>query len=131
MRVTLHQNFKTISWSQTREAFSPSSYADSPRHMHEYSRCNCVCSSLWASRSVRCWMYLVKWQKGLPHAYILIWLYDKIISNEIDDVICAEIPDADVDKDLYEVKTKNMIHGPCGILNPNSLCMIDGKYSKR
>jgi hypothetical protein len=69
--------------------------------------------------SVRCWMYSVEWQKrGLPHAHILIRLYNKITSNEIDDVICAEIPDADVDKNLHEVVTKNMIHGPCGTLNP-------------
>jgi hypothetical protein len=54
-------------------------------------------------------MYSVEWQKrGLPHAHILIWLYNKITSNEIDDVICAEIPDVDVDKDLHEVVTKNM-----------------------
>ncbi|VDM92856.1 unnamed protein product [Onchocerca ochengi] len=65
--------------------------------------------------SVRCWMYSVEWRKrGLPHAHILVWLYNKITSNEIDDVICAEIPYANVDKDLYEVVTKNMIHGPCG-----------------
>ncbi|VDO41518.1 unnamed protein product [Onchocerca flexuosa] len=76
-------------------------------------------------------MHSVEWQKrGLPHAHILIWLYHKITSNEIDDVICAETPDAAVDKDLYEVVTKNMIHGPCGTVNPKSLCMIDGKYYK-
>ena len=40
--------------------------------------------------SVRCWMYSVEWQKrGLPHAHILIWLHNKITSNEIDDVISA------------------------------------------
>ncbi len=75
---------------------------------------------------------LVEWQKrGLPHENILIWLYGKITSNEIDNVICAEIPNADVDKDLCEVETNNMIHGPCCTLNPNSPCMINGKCCKR
>ncbi|GFQ70197.1 helitron_like_N domain-containing protein [Trichonephila clavata] len=82
--------------------------------------------------SVCCWMYSVEWQKrGLPHAHILIWLYNKITSDEIDDVISAEIPRADVDKDLHAVIIKNMIHGPCGTLNPNSPCMVDGKCSKK
>ncbi|GFW51845.1 helitron_like_N domain-containing protein [Trichonephila clavipes] len=82
--------------------------------------------------SVRCWMYSVEWQKrGLPHAHTLIWLCNKITSNEIDDVICSEIPDVNIDKDLHEVVVKNMIHGPCGTFNPNSPCMIDGKCSKR
>ncbi|VDO26371.1 unnamed protein product [Onchocerca flexuosa] len=67
----------------------------------------------------------MEWQKSeLPHAHILIWLYDKISSNEIDDVISTEIPDPDVDKDLYEVVTKNMIHGLCDTLNPKSPYMI-------
>ncbi|VDP19907.1 unnamed protein product [Onchocerca flexuosa] len=61
----------------------------------------------------------------------MIWLYEKITSNEIDNVICAEISDADVDKDLYEIVMKNMIHGPCDTLNPKSPRMIDGKCSKR
>ncbi|GFY66117.1 helitron_like_N domain-containing protein [Trichonephila inaurata madagascariensis] len=53
---------------------------------------------------VRCWMYSVEWQKRvLPHTHILIWLYNKITSDEIDDVIFAEIPRADVDKDLREL----------------------------
>jgi hypothetical protein len=82
--------------------------------------------------SVRCWMYSVEWQKrGLPHAHILIWLHKKITSNEIDDVISAEIPDKNVDKGLHDIIVKNMIHGPCGALNENSPCMAKGRCTKQ
>ncbi|GBP96607.1 hypothetical protein EVAR_89207_1 [Eumeta japonica] len=78
------------------------------------------------------WMYSVEWQKrGLPHAHILIWLVEKIRPNEVDAVISAEIPNVQVDPGLHEVVIKNMIHGPCGTLNQNSPCMMDGKCSKR
>lgn len=78
------------------------------------------------------WMYSVEWQKrGLPHAHILIWLVEKIRPNEIDDVICAEIPDSETDPELYEIVIKHMIHGPCGNFNKESPCMVDGKCSKR
>ncbi|VDO33683.1 unnamed protein product [Onchocerca flexuosa] len=41
--------------------------------------------------TLRCRTYSVEWQKrALPHAHMLIWLFDKIISNEIDDAICDE-----------------------------------------
>ncbi|VDN00504.1 unnamed protein product, partial [Onchocerca ochengi] len=114
----------------------PSSYAGNPRHMHEYAQDDCIGSPIRASRpihySVRCLMYSVGWQKsGLPHAHVLIWLYHKITSNEIDNVICAKIPNADVDKDLHEVMRINMIHGTCGTLNPKLLRIIDGKCSKQ
>ena len=82
--------------------------------------------------SVRCWMYSVEWQKrGLPHAHVLNWLHYKITSNEIDDVISAEIPDENVDKGLYDIVVKNMIHGPCGALNKNSPCMAKGRCTKQ
>ncbi|XP_018804180.1 PREDICTED: uncharacterized protein LOC108978385 [Bactrocera latifrons] len=68
---------------------------------------------------VRCWMYYAEWQKrGLPHAHILLWMVEKIRPDEIDLIICAEIPDPEVD-------------GPCGEHNHESPCMIDNKCSKR
>jgi hypothetical protein len=77
-------------------------------------------------------MYSIEWQKrGLPHAHILIWLKDKIKSDQIDSIISAELPDRQQDLRLFEIIVKNMIHGPCGSINPNSSCMKDGKCTKR
>ncbi|XP_026475763.1 uncharacterized protein LOC113380958 [Ctenocephalides felis] len=65
----------------------------------------------------RCWLYSVEWQKrGLPHAHILLWLINKVRSVEIDNIISAEIPDKNVDEELFDIITTNMIHGPCGTL---------------
>ncbi|XP_063909824.1 uncharacterized protein LOC135127310 [Zophobas morio] len=80
----------------------------------------------------RCWMYSIEWQKrGLPHAHILIWLVEKIVPTQIDDIITAELPNAEEDPELFEIVKKNMIHGPCGGHNPHSPCMKDGKCTKK
>ncbi|XP_044592333.1 uncharacterized protein LOC123270358 [Cotesia glomerata] len=81
---------------------------------------------------VRCWMYSVEWQKrGLPHAHILLWMSEKIRPDEVDAIICAEIPDSETDPELYKVVTTTMIHGPCESHNKESPCMIENKCSKR
>ncbi len=76
-------------------------------------------------------VYTIEFQKrGLPHAHILLWVErsDKSVdAAEIDDVICAEIPDKDLNPELYEAVSEYMVHGPCGVLNKNSPCMDSDK----
>lgn len=78
--------------------------------------------------------YTIEFQKrGLPHAHIIIWLEesDKCHStDEIDELICAEIPDKTVDPVGYDSISKFMIHGPCGSYNLNCPCMREGKCTK-
>lgn len=81
---------------------------------------------------VQCFMYSIEWQKrGLPHVHILLWLKEKLRPNQIDDIISAEIPDPEVDKDLYDTIVRNMVHGPCGTRNSASPCMKEGKCTKK
>ena len=72
-------------------------------------------------------IYVVEFQKrGLPHAHILLIMDhdDKIRDVEgIDNIICAEIPDRNIDPNLYDIVTSNMMHGPCGPTHSDSPCM--------
>ncbi|GBP72592.1 hypothetical protein EVAR_50894_1 [Eumeta japonica] len=77
-------------------------------------------------------MYSVEWQKrGLPHARILLWLEEKIHLNDIDKLISAEFPDRNEDSILYDIIKTHMLHSMCEVINSNSPCMKDGRYSKR
>ncbi|XP_073133484.1 uncharacterized protein [Henckelia pumila] len=46
-------------------------------------------------------------------------------------VVRAEIPSRTKEPNLFEAVTNHMIHGPCGLFNPNSPCMSDGICKKK
>ena len=101
--------------------------------------------SSWVFGKVSAFLWVIEFQKrGLPHAHILIILSDEdrpSTSEDIDNMISAEIPP---DPNLFPpnsearlqatqleaIVLKNMVHGPCGKINPSSPCMQDGKCSK-
>ncbi|XP_024015921.1 uncharacterized protein LOC112089176 [Eutrema salsugineum] len=79
-------------------------------------------------------IYTIEFQKrGLPHAHIVLFLRpeDKLpTGDDIDKIICAEIPDKETDPHLYEIIGDVMMHGPCGALDRDSVCMADGRCTK-
>jgi len=48
----------------------------------------------------------------------------------LSTLISAEIPNIQTHPTLHEYVVKHMMHGPCGVFNPNFVCMRDGKCIK-
>ena len=79
-------------------------------------------------------MHTIEFQKrGLPHVHLLLFLHPDnkySSSNDIDHIISAKIPSHENDPELYTLVQNHMVHGPCGILQPKSPCMKEGKCSR-
>jgi len=72
-------------------------------------------------------------KKGIPHAHIVLTLDEesKLKSPEdIDGIICAEIPDKEKSPKLFKLVTHHMLHQHCCQENTNAPCMKDGVCSK-
>ncbi|GBN21618.1 hypothetical protein AVEN_247402-1 [Araneus ventricosus] len=81
---------------------------------------------------VNCHMYTIEWQKRrLLHDHILIWLKDSLHFQRVDDFNSVEIPNPQEDPDCSCIRTKQMVHGPCGSINPHSPYIKDGICTKR
>ena len=61
--------------------------------------------------------YSIEWQKrGLPHAHMIITLVSRDKPRTIEDInrlMCAQIPDKETQPLLYELVKQYQIHGPC------------------
>ncbi|GBN76206.1 hypothetical protein AVEN_195712-1 [Araneus ventricosus] len=51
--------------------------------------------------------------------------------HRVDDFISAEISNSQEDPDLFCIVTQQMVHGPCGSLNPHSQFIKDGICTKQ
>nr|GEY28783.1 DNA helicase [Tanacetum cinerariifolium] len=79
--------------------------------------------------------YLLEFQKrGLPHCHTLLWVYSSSKIQDaahIDEYISAALPDLVEDHKGYRVVSKLMMHGPCGVANPNAACTEKRISNKR
>ncbi|CAI4220476.1 unnamed protein product, partial [Auanema sp. JU1783] len=78
----------------------------------------------------------IEYQKrGLPHLHLLLFLGHQhgnfTNAEHIDELISAEIPDNSTHPDLFNVITRNMMHGPCGLINPLAPCMTENSSGQR
>jgi hypothetical protein len=68
---------------------------------------------------VASWVYVIEFQKrGLPHAHIILILASQFTPKtgaDVDDLVCAEIPDPKEEPLLHKLVTTSMLHGPCGV----------------
>jgi hypothetical protein len=80
---------------------------------------------------VAAYVHVTEFQKRrLPHEHFLHIMKSgsKLTTPDAyDRVILAEIPDKDKYLELHDLVISHMLYGPCGVLNKNCACMVDGE----
>lgn len=69
-------------------------------------------------------------KRGLPHMHCLLFLSrdnNFLERAQVDEIVCAQLPNEELDPNgsLTELVKAHMIHGPCGVINPECVCMKD------
>src|ERR1700761_1997770 len=80
-------------------------------------------------------LWVIEFQKRqLPHGHILTILHpdDKPkTAQDVDRLVCAELPDRETEPELFHIVTTTLLHGPCGVYNPNRACTKDNKCTRK
>ena len=80
-------------------------------------------------------VYTIEFQKrGLPHAHMLVILADDCKPRDPSDydmIVCAELPDPDLNPKLHQIVKRCMLHDPCGTAKKAAVCMRNGSCSKQ
>lgn len=83
---------------------------------------------------VDAYVYVIEFQKrGLPHCHMLLIMKERWkarVADDVDEAVCAELPDRNTNPELYDAITTCMIHRECGPYCPTA-CMVNGKCSQR
>ncbi|KAJ8930186.1 hypothetical protein NQ314_017050 [Rhamnusium bicolor] len=78
--------------------------------------------------------YVIEFQKrGLPHAHIVVTFHEgDTISTpaDVDAIVSAEIPDPEMQPRLYDLVSRYQIPRPCGTMNSDAPCMVNGRCKK-
>ncbi|VDL81296.1 unnamed protein product [Nippostrongylus brasiliensis] len=84
---------------------------------------------------VQAYVMVTEFQKrGLPHCHMLLILKNDFkprIGTEVDNFCSGEVPSPVEEPELFQAEQKFMVHRRCGVLDPNSPCMKDGRCSKK
>ena len=84
---------------------------------------------------VNAYVYTIEFQKrGLPHAHMVLFLADADkprTTEDVDRLVTAEIPDPQLHPEFHDTVKRHMMHGPCGDLDPECVCMENGQCRKK
>ncbi|CDW58780.1 Helitron like N domain containing protein [Trichuris trichiura] len=111
-------------WKEIEENLLPSkTVSDRPDLVFQGRR------PIRCSATLRAYVFVYEWQKrGLPHTHTLLIMDEdeKTRSpNDVDRLVRAEFPDSQAEPLLYEIVSKNVIHGLCRDFNPFGPCIVN------